>query len=139
MTGTSHLREALAYNSTTGARLILFLSALGWAVSLGWPGDTFDRPIYRIMASIMPEEMWAVAFAIYAGLLLVPYKRTALRWLLAISIHCFGVMLWSTTFLSLAPLYGISSAATTPTAALACGAIFMLWRAPQCPRGPENG
>lgn len=45
-----------------GTRLTLGLAELLWSLTLFWPGDTFDRPTYHVMAQLFSENMWAVIF-----------------------------------------------------------------------------
>lgn len=45
-----------------GTRFILGIAELIWAITLFWPGNTFDRPVYGLMSSITREEMWALIF-----------------------------------------------------------------------------
>lgn len=44
-------------------RMMLGFSEILWAILLLWPGDTFNRPTYHVMAEVMPEEAWALIFA----------------------------------------------------------------------------
>lgn len=41
---------------------ILGIAELIWAISLFWPGNTFDSPVYGLMSSISNEEIWALIF-----------------------------------------------------------------------------
>lgn len=43
-------------------RLLLGVAEFLWFLLLLWPGDTFSRPAYSIMAKMMPEEAWALVF-----------------------------------------------------------------------------
>lgn len=47
-------------------RLILAIAETIWALLLWWPGDTFGRPTYTIMACVMPEDAWGALFAVTA-------------------------------------------------------------------------
>lgn len=46
------------------AQVMLGWSSVIWAVMLVWPGDTFTRQTYAVMAEIAPEPVWAGAFLI---------------------------------------------------------------------------
>jgi hypothetical protein len=52
------------YTDLHGVRVLLALAELTWAVTLGWPGDTFGRPTYTAMSHVMSEEAWALVFAL---------------------------------------------------------------------------
>ena len=45
-----------------GTMFTLGISELIWAITLFWPGNTFDRPVYGLMSSISKEEIWALIF-----------------------------------------------------------------------------
>lgn len=44
------------------ARIMLGLSELVWAILLWWPGESFDRPSYKVMSYVMPEDCWGWIF-----------------------------------------------------------------------------
>lgn len=49
------------FSDLHGARFTLALAEFIWAVSLLWPGDTFDRPTYLVMKHVIPsEEVWGL-------------------------------------------------------------------------------
>lgn len=55
----------LAYFSDLhGVRFLLAIAELIWAAALFFPGDTFGRPTYEVMSTIMSENAWAFLFAI---------------------------------------------------------------------------
>lgn len=43
-------------------RFLLGLAEITWAATLYWPGLTFGRPTYSVMAQIAPEDVWALLF-----------------------------------------------------------------------------
>ena len=56
--------RALFDSDLIGTRMIIAMAELGWFVLLIWPGDTMARPTYKIMATVMPEDVWAAVFLI---------------------------------------------------------------------------
>lgn len=63
----SHRFLTLIFHSDLhGVRILLGLSEALWALTLLWPGTTFDRPVYNIMSHIMVEEAWGLIFLISA-------------------------------------------------------------------------
>lgn len=44
------------------AQFMLGVASLLWAVMLIWPGNTFERQTYSVMAGIANEFVWSVAF-----------------------------------------------------------------------------
>ena len=58
--------RALFDSDLVATRMVLAMAEWVWAILLLWPGETFDRPTYKLMAHVMPEEAWALAFALMA-------------------------------------------------------------------------
>ena len=56
--------RALFDSDLIGSRIIIAMAEFGWFVLLVWPGDTMARPTYKIMATVMPENAWAVVFLV---------------------------------------------------------------------------
>ena len=44
-------------------RFTLAMAEMIWAITLFWPGDTFNRPTYTEMSRVAIEEVWAIVFA----------------------------------------------------------------------------
>lgn len=63
-----------------GVRMLLAMSELIWAVTLFWPGDTFGRPTYSVMAAVAPEWLWGLIFLATA----------VVQWRILISGHYHG-------------------------------------------------
>ena len=60
------LSKAFFDSDLVATRLMLFVGELFWAIMLWWPGDTFTRPTYEMMAELACEHTWAIAFTITA-------------------------------------------------------------------------
>lgn len=56
------LRRVVWGSDLNGVRFVLGLAELIWAITLLWPGDTFDRPTYTVMRHVMSENAWAFVF-----------------------------------------------------------------------------
>lgn len=56
------LSSALWDTDLISSRMTLAAGELCWCVMLLWPGDTFGRPTYSHMATVMSEECWGVLF-----------------------------------------------------------------------------
>lgn len=65
-TVSKHISHLVFFSDLHSARFLLFLAEFFWCISLAWPGVTFDRPTYTIMAKIGPEEAWATVFGLSA-------------------------------------------------------------------------
>ena len=59
---TKHIINLIFFSELHAAKFMLFMAELIWALSLFWPGNTFDRPTYSIMSKIASENIWASAF-----------------------------------------------------------------------------
>ena len=64
----SALSRAFFDTKMVTARMILALSEFLWGVLLLWPGETFGRPTYHLMADVMSEIHWGVLFLATAAL-----------------------------------------------------------------------
>lgn len=58
------ITSALWDTEMVPARLLLGIAEFWWFALLIWPGETFGRPTYNGMAKVMPEEAWALVFAV---------------------------------------------------------------------------
>jgi len=56
------LTSALWDTNLVFSRLLLWAAEFFWFLLLIWPGDTFGRPTYNGMATVMPEQAWALLF-----------------------------------------------------------------------------
>ena len=61
---SERVSKAIFDTDLISTRLILAFAEFLWAVMLFWPGETFDRPAYLLMATIAPEIVWACVFGI---------------------------------------------------------------------------
>lgn len=52
------ISKALWDSDLVATRVSLAIGELLWAIMLLWVGDTFDRPIYKVMSHVMSEEAW---------------------------------------------------------------------------------
>lgn len=60
------LAEVLFDTDMVGVRVTLAIAEFLWAAMLLWPGDTFDRPTYTLMARVMSETLWGFTFLLTA-------------------------------------------------------------------------
>lgn len=58
------LTHALWSTDMVSSRLVLGIAEFWWFALLIWPGETFGRPTYSGMAAVMPEQAWALIFAL---------------------------------------------------------------------------
>jgi hypothetical protein len=121
--------DLVIYTDTTGVRFLLAIAALSWAFFLLWPSDTFQRPVYAIMASIGPQEYWAACFAVYGFSALWRVLSDIPRRCTALAINIVGVCLYGGVAMSVwfAMPYPIP-AAIAPDLTLALTSFWVLMR-----------
>jgi hypothetical protein len=119
----------LIYSSDLYAtRAMLGFAELVWALALFWPGETFDRPTYKIMAQVASESTWAAAFLVTGllqwGILLSGRYHDRLVLVFA----CWNSALW--TFSTIAMYLSVypPPAAISGELAMAVGACWVLVR-----------
>lgn len=58
--------QIMFYSDLQATRWTLGFAEFLWAVTLLWPGETFGRPTYHVMAQVMTEEAWGFVFLMSA-------------------------------------------------------------------------
>lgn len=58
------LIRVIFYSDLHGTRFMLGLAEIIWAITLLWPGNTFDRPTYTVMSHVMTEDVWGFLFLV---------------------------------------------------------------------------
>ena len=61
---SDRVAAAIFDSDLIATRLLLAFAEFLWAVMLFWPGDSFGRPAYVLMAELATEEVWACAFGV---------------------------------------------------------------------------
>ena len=120
--------RALFDSDLIATRLALFLSEAVWAVFLFWPGDTFDRPTYSVMAAVASELMWAAVFAVTAALQIgiVVYDQCRARWAQFFAVWS-AFLAWASIWMMLVGVYP-PPAAIGPAISLAVSALWIAVR-----------
>lgn len=75
------LSRALWDSDLVASRVSLAIAELLWAIMLFWPGDTFSRPTYSMMAQVMSEEAW--------GLMMLLSAVTQVTIVIALNFHSY--------------------------------------------------
>ena len=117
-------------SNMTNTRLTLAFAEILWAIMLFWPGETFDRPTYLVMAGIMSETSWGFVFLMSAFLQIriVVLSRQNRDW--AKVFANWNAVLWVTVVGSaLFSVYPPHAAAMAGEIALACAAAW-IWLRP---------
>jgi len=58
------LKRVIWDSDLVGSRFTLAMAEFFWSLMLLWPGNTFERPTYLQMSSVMAEEWWGMLFLI---------------------------------------------------------------------------
>lgn len=61
---SDRVAAAIFDSDLNATRLLLAFAEFLWAVMLLWPGDTFGRQTYVLMAELATEEVWACVFGL---------------------------------------------------------------------------
>lgn len=85
----------------TPIRFFIACSSVLWGILLFWPGDTFSRPTYFIMAKFASENMWAGLFSLsgFIGLMSIFYDVKHKISLIGEAL--LGVTLWSSSCIAM--------------------------------------
>lgn len=112
-----------------GTRVTLGLAELIWALSLFWPGNTFDRPTYTIMSSLFNEQTWAFIF-LFSGVtqLTIAFSGLVDHWFSRI-FSGWNFVIWAYVVVSMYCSITPPPAAISGEAALAIAA-FWIWVRP---------
>lgn len=92
------LWSLVAYSDTTPTRFMLAFAASLWAMLLYLPGDTFSRPVYRLMAELAGENAelkWAALWTVHAVGMWWRVVAKKPRPYIAFCINSLGVLLFS--------------------------------------------
>ena len=123
------LSRAIWDSDLIGTRLTLFFAEIFWATMLFWEGDTFDRPTYRHMATIVNEETWGLVFLISACTQLTIILLDDLHTKFARYFACWNSLLWLYVVGSMVASVYPPPAAIGGELALSMGA-FWIWMRP---------
>lgn len=122
------ISKALFDTDLIATRLTLALAELIWAILLAWPGNTFDRPTYHIMAGMLPEDYWAFIFLVSAVVqfhIVIQYQfESMFAHLFALWNASIWTLVVASMFISVYPL----PAAIAGEIALAASAVWVCVR-----------
>lgn len=119
------MSKALWDTDLIGVRLLLFLGELLWAVMLLWPGETFNRATYELMASAMSEMAWTVVFLASAVTQITIILREDFSSAFARYFAAWNACLWLFTVASMLLSIYPPPAAIGGEIALALGAVWV--------------
>ena len=130
----------LAFDSNTDAtRVVVLIGSVLWGIMLLMPGDTFSRPMFSVLYSTAPEDVWGLMFlshGIIAGFSIV-FDRCGRMCFVFDGVA--GCLLWSavTIGMLLSSVYNTVTpefsfpAATSPSIAITLAAWWLLFRYPR--------
>lgn len=124
----SALSRALFDTNMVTSRILLALSEFWWGLLLLWPGDTFGRPTYSIMAEIMPEECWGFVFWITSSMQVTILVKEEFHSREARYFAFFNMLLWGFVVLSMLKSVYPPPAAISAEIAMAMAAWWIWFR-----------
>ena len=123
------LSDALWDTEMVSARLLLGISEFCWGLLLMWPGSLFARPTYKVMATVMPEQAWALVFLLSSVTQITIIIRKDFHCWLARYFAAWNMVMWvfvvSAAYLSVYP----PPAAMSGEVALALASVW-IWIRP---------
>lgn len=130
--------RALFDSDLVATRMILALAEWVWVVLLLWPGDTFSRYPYQLMAHVMPEPAWALAFMLMAAMQTTIVLTESFHTLYAKAFAGINAVLWIFVVTSMLLSVHPPPAAISGEIALAFGALWIWVRPMILMRGIVN-
>lgn len=132
------LTSALWNTNMVVTRLLLGVAEFWWFVLLIWPGDTFGRPTYSHMASVMSEWAWAlVFFASSVTHITIVIRRDFTCWV-ARYFAAWNMVLWVSVVVSMLLSVYPPPAAISAEITLALAAVWIWVRPYLLLRGIER-
>ena len=124
----SALSRALFDTDMITARILLAVAEFLWGALLFWPGDTFGRPTYSLMAMVLPEEAWAALFMCSSVFQMWIITTEEFHSRPARIFAAYNAALWA--FIIFAMLFAVypPPAAISGEIALACAAFWIWFR-----------
>ena len=119
-------------------RLLLGVAEFWWAALLAWPGDTFGRPTYLHMASVMGEESWALVFFASSVTQITIVLRRDFHSALARYFAAWNMVLWVYVVVSMLASVYPPPAAISAEITLAMAAVWIWLRPYLLLRGIER-
>lgn len=95
------LSAALWDSDLVSSRLTLAFGEFCWAIMLFWPGDTFGRPTYSLMAIVFSEEIWGVIFFVSCMTQITIVLLDDMHSTFARYFACWNASLWVYTVYSM--------------------------------------
>lgn len=95
------MSRALFDSDLIATRITLAMAEMLWGIMLFWPGETFSRPTYKIMAHIMTEEAWALLFLVTAALQLTIVLQETFHTAFAKYFSAYNAVLWNTVVIGM--------------------------------------
>lgn len=90
----SRFKGIALFGNMHSARFILAMAESIWAITLLWPGDTFERPTYHLMSALASESAWSIIFALTAAAQWVILFSGRYHDRLSIVFAAYNAVLW---------------------------------------------
>lgn len=123
----------LCLSDLHGVRVLLVCAELAWAITLAWPGETFGRETYALMAAIASETVWARVFAITAAVQAWILWSGRYHSRCSLAFAAWDTLLWWTVVATIHFSIFPPAAAISGGTAMALGASWVLIRTGAAP------
>lgn len=125
-----HYLNFLFWNKDTSvAQFFIGLASMFWAIMLFWPGDTFERQTYWLMAEMMVEHAWALFFLMNGFFMIIMSTRVwILNFWIEITWTTISCVLWSASCIAMLLAVYPPPAAISAEISLALAAWWVLVR-----------
>jgi len=130
----------LAFDSSTEAtRVVVTIGSLLWGMMLLMPGDTFDRPMFSVLTTTAPENIWGMLFLGHGVISALSIVFARCGRLCFVFDGVAGCLLWtaitigmllSSVYHPITPEFSFP-AATSPAIAVTLAAWWLLFRYPK--------
>lgn len=128
------ISRALWDSDLVATRVSLAIGEFLWAVMLLWPGETFDRPTYAVMARVMSEEAWGMVLLLSAATQITIVAGEYFHCAMARAFAGWNACLWG--FLCVSMLLSVSPPPAAIGGELALAfAAFWVWARPYILKG----
>jgi hypothetical protein len=115
-------RRAVWESDFIGSRITLGFAEFFWGAMLLWPGESFSRPSYAILASAASENGWGVCFLISSFIQFTIILTNRMHSITAWFFAGWNFLFWGWT------VWAMTSSVSPPAAALG-GEIAMVFTA----------
>lgn len=122
------LAKIIFDSDLVATRVTLAIAELLWALTLLWPGETFARPTYALMANLASENVWGLTFLLTSWMQWSLVLIGDFKCIFARMFAAWNFTLWALVVVTMYSSVYPPPAAISGEAALALGAFWIFAR-----------